>query len=100
MRRERDRRERGDRAPGLLREEDDHTHHRGGDVSGEGIRDVTSVLERAVSLADLEIKHRARVQRDYRPVPLAIANDARLGQVFLNLLVNAAHAIPLCSTRS
>jgi PAS domain S-box-containing protein len=56
--------------------------------------DVTSVLERAVSLAELEFKHRARVQRDYRPVPLAIANDARLGQVFLNLLVNAAHAIP------
>jgi CheY-like chemotaxis protein/two-component sensor histidine kinase len=62
--------------------------------------DVTSVLERAVSLAELEIKHRARVQRDYRPVPLAVANDARLGQVFLNLLVNAAHAIPAGNLRA
>ncbi|MGZ3419922.1 MAG: PAS domain-containing hybrid sensor histidine kinase/response regulator [Polyangiales bacterium] len=56
--------------------------------------DVVSVLERAVALAELELKQRARVVRDYHPVPFAVANDARLGQVFLNLLVNAAHAIP------
>jgi signal transduction histidine kinase len=31
--------------------------------------------------------------RDYGPTPLIEADDARLGQVFINLLVNAAHAI-------
>ena len=32
--------------------------------------------------------------RDYHRVPPVLASDARLVQVFLNLLVNAAHAIP------
>lgn len=56
--------------------------------------DVTTVLERAVVLAGSELRHRARLVRDYRPVPVVAANEARLGQVFLNLLVNAAQAIP------
>jgi CheY-like chemotaxis protein/anti-sigma regulatory factor (Ser/Thr protein kinase) len=41
-----------------------------------------------------EVRHRARLNRDYGPVPPVYANEARLGQVFLNLIVNAAQAIP------
>jgi CheY-like chemotaxis protein len=41
-----------------------------------------------------EIRHRARLTKDYGAVSQVLANDARLGQVFLNLLVNAAQAIP------
>jgi CheY-like chemotaxis protein len=41
-----------------------------------------------------EIRHRARLIKDYGDVPPALANEARLGQVFLNLVINAAHAIP------
>jgi CheY-like chemotaxis protein len=41
-----------------------------------------------------EIRHRARLVREFGPVPAVIANEARLGQVFLNLLMNAAQAIP------
>jgi CheY-like chemotaxis protein len=38
--------------------------------------------------------HRARLVRDMGEVPPVEANEARLGQVFLNLIVNAAQAIP------
>src|SRR5262249_973637 len=40
-----------------------------------------------------EIRHRARLVKDYGDAPLVEGNESRLGQVFLNLLLNAAHAI-------
>jgi signal transduction histidine kinase len=55
--------------------------------------DVHRVLESTLRMAHNEIRHRARVLRDYHRVPLVEANEARLGQVFLNLVVNAAQAI-------
>jgi CheY-like chemotaxis protein len=41
-----------------------------------------------------EIVHRARLVRDLGEVAPVLANQARLGQVFLNLIVNAAQAVP------
>jgi CheY-like chemotaxis protein len=41
-----------------------------------------------------EIRYRARLVREFGPVPAVLANEARLGQVVLNLLINAAQAIP------
>jgi CheY-like chemotaxis protein/anti-sigma regulatory factor (Ser/Thr protein kinase) len=41
-----------------------------------------------------EIRPRARLVKDYGKVPLVEADDARLGQVFVNLLVNAVQAFP------
>ncbi len=41
-----------------------------------------------------EVRHRARLVKDYQPAPPVEGNEARLGQVFLNLIVNAAQAIP------
>jgi CheY-like chemotaxis protein len=41
-----------------------------------------------------EIRHRARLEKAYGPLPEVEANESRLGQVFLNLLVNASQAIP------
>jgi PAS domain S-box-containing protein len=58
------------------------------------VLDVRRVLELAISMAFNEIRHRARLIRDYHAVPLIEADEARLGQVFINLLVNAAQAIP------
>ncbi|MCY1035204.1 ATP-binding protein [Corallococcus sp. BB11-1] len=55
---------------------------------------VEQVLELALKMAMVEIQHRAHVVRDYTPVPEVVADSVRLGQVFLNLLVNAAQAIP------
>jgi PAS domain S-box-containing protein len=57
--------------------------------------DVKKVLDRTVNLASGEIRHRARLVKEYgEDVPPVRGNDSRLGQVFLNLLVNAAQAIP------
>jgi len=56
--------------------------------------DLREVLEAALKLALVHIRYRARVVRDYQDVPLVRANEARLAQVFLNLVVNAAQAIP------
>jgi two-component system, cell cycle sensor histidine kinase and response regulator CckA len=56
--------------------------------------DPHAVLDSAVILAANEIKHRARLRREYGPVPRVLGNEGRLCQVFLNLVVNAAQAIP------
>jgi PAS domain S-box-containing protein len=56
--------------------------------------DVLLVLERALEMAGNVIRHRARLVRRLDPVPPVFANDLRLGQVFVNLLLNAAQAIP------
>ncbi|MFY0570920.1 response regulator [Archangium lansingense] len=56
--------------------------------------EVNRVLESAISMASNEIKHRARLVRDYTGQLMAEAHEGRLGQVLLNLLVNAAQAIP------
>ena len=41
-----------------------------------------------------EIRHRAQLVKRYGVVPSVKANEARLGQVFLNLIVNAAQSLP------
>ena len=56
--------------------------------------DILQVMEGALSLAANEIRHRARVVKIYRPVPLVTGDEARLTQVFFSLLINAAQAIP------
>lgn len=63
------------------------------DDERRGPVDVHRVLESSLRMAHNEIRHRARVVKEYARVPLVLANEARLGQVFLNLVVNAAQAI-------
>ena len=56
--------------------------------------DVKEVLARVLRIANNEIRHRAKLTLTLGAVPLVEANDGQLGQVFLNLLVNAAQSIP------
>jgi signal transduction histidine kinase len=56
--------------------------------------DVRPVLDASINIARRTIAGRAQVERDFAEVPPVRANESRLGQVFLNLLMNAAHAIP------
>jgi len=51
------------------------------------------VLDSSINIAWSEIRHRARLVKDYGEEPLIDGNESRLGQVFLNLLLNAAQAI-------
>ncbi len=54
---------------------------------------MTHILELSIKLANNEIRHRAHLTRDFGGVPSVCANEGQLGQVFLNLLVNAAQSI-------
>jgi len=55
--------------------------------------DVNRVLDSCIRMAHNEIRYRAKLVRNYSTVPFVRANEAKLGQVFLNLLINAAQAI-------
>ena len=55
--------------------------------------DVKEALESSLRMASSEIRHRARVVKEYSAAPIVTGSESRLGQVFLNLLVNAAQAI-------
>lgn len=57
-----------------------------------GVVDLVPIIELSINMAFHEIRHRARLVKDYGKVPLVDADDARLGQVFINLIVNAAQA--------
>jgi signal transduction histidine kinase/CheY-like chemotaxis protein len=56
--------------------------------------DVQDVLGRVLRIANNEIRHRASLVLRLDAIPSVDANDSQLGQVFLNLLVNAAQCIP------
>ncbi len=56
--------------------------------------DLNPVLESCLTVAWNDIKTRARLVRDLKPLPAVRGNEGRLGQVFLNLLINAAQAVP------
>ncbi len=65
------------------------------DDERQSLCDVRRVLDASINIAWNEIRHRAQLVRDYGDVPAVLANESRLGQVFLNLLVNAAQALPV-----
>jgi signal transduction histidine kinase len=60
---------------------------------GTGPSDLAAVLRTASKMAMHELRHRARLVMECEGVPPVQGNGARLGQVFLNLLLNAAQAI-------
>jgi signal transduction histidine kinase len=64
------------------------------DIETRGPVDIRSALESAIRMTSNEVRHRARLTRDYGDVAPVNGNESRLGQVFLNLIVNAAQAIP------
>ncbi|MCA9676774.1 MAG: response regulator, partial [Myxococcales bacterium] len=59
-----------------------------------GPADVVAAVEHAIKLAENELRHRARLVRKFETVPLVTGGGSRLEQVFLNLLINAMHALP------
>jgi len=55
--------------------------------------DLEALMESMLNIAWNEIKYKAQLRKDYGPVPSVICNPQKIGQVFVNLLTNAAHAI-------
>ena len=55
--------------------------------------DLTRAIDCAITMAFNQIKYRAGLARDLLKVPAVWASEGKLSQVFLNLLINAAHAI-------
>ncbi|MEX1361927.1 MAG: ATP-binding protein [Nannocystaceae bacterium] len=51
-------------------------------------------LEAALRIAHNQLRHRAKIIRRIEADPIVLADTGRLTQVFLNLLINAAHSIP------
>src|SRR6185503_16748861 len=56
--------------------------------------DLRQALEAAIRMVQNEVRQRARIVRDFGETPAVEANEAKLGQIFLGLLANAAQAIP------
>jgi signal transduction histidine kinase len=57
------------------------------------IFDLHPVLDAALRLVAPQLSHRTRIVKEYGTVPWVEANEVKLGQVFLNLLLNAVQAI-------
>ncbi len=59
-----------------------------------GLVDVRAVLESTLQVAWHELRHRARIVKQLAEVPPLAASATQLAHVFLQLLMNAAGAIP------
>jgi signal transduction histidine kinase len=59
-----------------------------------GVVDPRRVLDSSIAQVSSEIHRVARLVKDYDGLPAIRANEARLGQVFVHLLVNATQAMP------
>ncbi|MCD4779218.1 MAG: histidine kinase [Candidatus Omnitrophica bacterium] len=54
---------------------------------------ISDVIEHALTIVWNKIKKNATVIKNYNKVPLIKSNSQRLGQVFINLFINAAQAM-------
>nr|MBX2812382.1 histidine kinase [Myxococcales bacterium] len=55
--------------------------------------DLNEALESALIIAAHEYKYVAEIEKNFQEIPEIKADSSELGQVFINLIVNAAHAI-------
>ncbi|MFI5307452.1 MAG: PAS domain S-box protein [Polyangiales bacterium] len=55
--------------------------------------DLDAAVEAALHMARHEIRHRAEIIKRVEPLPPVHGNATRFEQLFLNLLINAAHAV-------
>jgi len=63
------------------------------DEAQESYVDLNDCLENTITIAWNELKYKATLNREYGELPQVRCLPQQLNQVFLNILVNAAHAI-------
>jgi len=56
--------------------------------------DLATIVQAVIKMVGNEVRHRARVTTSFESVRPVIANEARLEQVVVNLMLNAAQAMP------
>jgi len=55
--------------------------------------DINAGIDKVLNVVWNELKYKAEVKKEYGVIPEVNCNIQRLEQVFINILVNAAHAI-------
>lgn len=55
--------------------------------------DINAGIESTINIVWNELKYKATVNKEYGDIPHTMCNPGQLNQVFMNILVNAAHAI-------
>ena len=63
------------------------------DQAEEAKVDLNECLENTISIIWNELKYKVTLNRDYGELPLTLCYAQKMNQVFMNILVNAAHAI-------
>lgn len=86
-----DTRDAADRVRQIVRDLKTFSRH---EDAGVGAVDIQKVIDSSLRMSGNEIRHRARLVKDYGDVAFVEGSESRLGQVLLNLIMNAAQAIP------
>lgn len=79
-----------ERVAGIVRSMKEYSHPGSEQRSSA---DINHALENTLTIARGEYKHVADIERAFGPIPLVPCNIGELNQLFLNILINAAHAI-------
>jgi len=63
------------------------------DEVGRKMGDINAGIESTLNILANEIKYKAVVKKDLGEIPLTLCNLGQLNQVFMNIIINAAHSI-------
>lgn len=55
--------------------------------------DINAAIESTINIVWNEVKYKATLHRNYGHIPMTVCNPGQMNQVFINMLMNAAHAI-------
>lgn len=56
--------------------------------------ELVPIIESSINMTWNQLRHRARLHKKFSPTPRIEVNESRIGQVIVNLLLNAVQAIP------
>jgi PAS domain S-box-containing protein len=79
-----------ERVAGIVRAMKEFAHP---DANEQAPADINHALETTLIVARGEYKYAAKLETDLQELPEVMCNIGELNQIFLNLIVNAAHAI-------
>jgi PAS domain S-box-containing protein len=79
-----------ERVAGIVRAMKEFAHP---DTNVQKPADINRAIGTTLTVAHSEYRYAARVETRFEPLPEVVCNLGELNQVFLNLIVNAAHAI-------